>query len=211
MQRFVWVGWISEHQRPEIPLNSPTEREPWLSTQRVQTGSPWEVWHGAGTRGRGPAHCWLRAPEALQGPWSAQSANGYSAPDGGSAHGHWTTYPLRITYTHSPRNWSPLNSFKDACRSCQSGMWLQYTHHSPNTMSATIASCNIILPRCVHHCFVWFTVPHLEHLDGVILQEIMQTVRPPISMDHLQRPRAQLACLRARAHLALHACLHTIL
>ncbi len=23
--------------------------------------------------------------------------------------------------------WSPLNSFKDACRSCQSGMWLQQT------------------------------------------------------------------------------------
>ncbi len=25
--------------------------------------------------------------------------------------------------------WSPLNSFKDACRSCQSGMWLQHTCH----------------------------------------------------------------------------------
>ena len=28
--------------------------------------------------------------------------------------------------------WSPLNSFTNACHSCQSGMWLQYTncHHS---------------------------------------------------------------------------------
>ncbi len=49
------------------------------------------------------------------------------------------TYP----YMHC-KLWSPLNSFKDACRSCQSGMWLQHTlilhtyrRTSPPKMPAT--------------------------------------------------------------------------